>query len=150
MLGLIFGTGYSPRPESWLPYVFTSPKEVAETGLDTDGLAVLDSCHDVIDSIPTLMRDEKAQKEGNELLAAVAGKLVVELADNSRFLDVCESFRYGVMSYANEQAIPREVETQREIRKIGDDTQKYLRYLELTAKRTNSIAFTIPRRRWFH
>jgi hypothetical protein len=133
MLGLVFGTGYSPRPESWLPYVFTSPKEVAETGLDTDGLAVLDSCHDVIDSIPTLMRDEKAQKEGNE-----------------RFLDVCESFRYGVMSYANEQAIPREVETQREIRKIGDDTQKYLRYLELTAKRTNSIAFTIPRRRWFH
>jgi len=29
-------------------------------------------------------------------------------------------------------------------------TQKYQRYLELTAKRTNSITFTIPRRRWFH
>jgi hypothetical protein len=56
----------------------------------------LDNCPDVIDSIPKLMRDEKniedAQKEGNEL-----------------FLDVCESFRYGVMSYASEQATPREV-----------------------------------------
>jgi len=60
------------------------------------------------------MRDEKniesAQKEGNEL-----------------FLDVCESFRYGVMSYASEQGIPREVEIQREIQKIGDNTQKYIR-----------------------
>jgi hypothetical protein len=66
------------------------------TLLDTDGLAVLDNCPDVIDSIPKLMRDEKniedAQKEGNEL-----------------FLDVCESFRYGVMSYASEQIVPREV-----------------------------------------
>src|SRR6516225_1833802 len=63
------------------------------TLLDTDGLAVLDNCVDVIDSIPKLMRDEKnvedAQKEGNEL-----------------FLDVCESFRYGVMSYGSEQATP--------------------------------------------
>ena len=66
------------------------------TLFDTGGLAVLDSCEDVIDSIPKLMRDEKniedAQKEGYEL-----------------FLDVCESFRYGVMSYASEQAIPREL-----------------------------------------
>ena len=33
MLGLVFGTGYSPRPESWLPYVFTSPEEAAEAGI---------------------------------------------------------------------------------------------------------------------
>ena len=63
------------------------------TLLDTDGLAVLDSCPDVIDSIPKLMRDEKniedAQKEGHEL-----------------FLDVCEAFRYGAMSYASEQVTP--------------------------------------------
>ena len=107
------------------------------TLLDTDGVAVLDNCVDVIDAVPKLMRDEKnvedAQKEGNEL-----------------FLDVCESFRYGVMSYGSEQATPREVLIQREIMSIQDNTQKYLRYLELTAKRTNSIAFTIPRRRWFH
>jgi len=49
---------------------------------------------DVIDSIPKLLRDEKniedAHKEGNEL-----------------FLDVCESFRYGVMSYLSEQVNPR-------------------------------------------
>jgi len=67
---------------------------------------VLDTCPDVIDSIPKLMRDEKniedAQKEGNEL-----------------FLDVCESFRYGVMSYASEQAVPREVLVQREIMSIN-------------------------------
>ena len=107
------------------------------TLLDTDGLAVLDNCPDVIDSIPKLMRDEKniedAQKEGNEL-----------------YLDVCESFRYGVMSYGSEQAIPREVEIQREIMSIKDNTQKYQRYLELTAKRASDIAFTIPRgRRWW-
>ena len=91
-------------------------------------------CPDVIDSIPKLMRDEKniedAQKEGNEL-----------------FLDVCESFCYSVMSYGSEQTIPREVQIQREIMSIKDNTQKYQRYLELTAKRTNSIAFTIPRGR---
>jgi hypothetical protein len=73
---------------------------------------VLDNCPDVIDSISKLMRDEKniedEQKEGNEL-----------------FLDVCESFRYGVMSYANEQGIPREVEIQRIIQAIPDNTQKY-------------------------
>jgi len=39
---------------------------------------------------------------------------------------------------------------QREIMSIKDNTQKYMRYLELTAKRTNSVAFTIPRRWWFH
>jgi hypothetical protein len=39
---------------------------------------------------------------------------------------------------------------QREIMSITDNTQKYLRYLELTARRTNNIAFTIPRgRRWW-
>ena len=107
------------------------------TLLDTDGVAVLDNCVDVIDSIPKLMRDEKniedAQKEGNEL-----------------FLDVCESFRYGVISYASEQAIPREVLMQHEIQKITSNTQKYMRYLELTARQANSITFTIPRRRWFH
>jgi hypothetical protein len=32
-LGLVFGTGHSPRPESWLPYVFTSPEEAAEAGV---------------------------------------------------------------------------------------------------------------------
>ena len=58
-----------------------------------------------------------------------------------------ESFRYGVMSYGSEQAIPREVEMQRIIQAIPDNTLKYQRYLELTAKRTNSIAFTIPRGR---
>ena len=105
------------------------------TLLDTDGVAVLDNCVDVIDSIPKLMRDEKnvedAQKEGNEL-----------------FLDVCESFRYGVMSYASEQGIPREVQMQREIMAISDNTLKYHCYLELTAKRASDIVFTIPRRRW--
>jgi hypothetical protein len=51
------------------------------------------------------------------------------------------------MSYGSEQATPREVLIQREIMAIKDNTQKYQRYLELTAKRTNSIAFTIPRGR---
>jgi hypothetical protein len=51
---------------------------------------------------------------------------------------------------ANEQAIPREVEIQREIMAIKDNTAKYQRYLELTAKQANSITFTIPRRQWFH
>jgi len=61
-----------------------------------------------------------------------------------------ESFRYGVMSYASEEGTPREVLMQREIQTIPSNTQKYIRYLELTAKRTNSIAFTIPRgRRWW-
>ena len=82
---------------------------------------MLDNCPDVIDSIPKLMRDEKniedAQKEGHEL-----------------FLDVCESLCDGVMSYASELATLREVETQREIMSIKDDTQKYQRYLELSSR----------------
>ena len=106
------------------------------TLLDTDGLAVLDNCPDVIDSIPKLMRDEKniedAHKEGNDL-----------------FLDVCESFRYGVMSYGSEQSTPREVELQRIIQAIPDNTQKYQRYLELISRpRLADIVFAIPRRRW--
>ena len=46
---------------------------------------------------------EDAHKEGNKL-----------------FLDVCESFRYGVMSYGSEQSTPREVEMQRIIQAIAD------------------------------
>jgi hypothetical protein len=99
--------------------VFTSPEATEASGFATEGVAVLDNCQDVIDSIPKLMRDEK---------------------------NTDDTAKKG----ANEQTIPREVETQREIQKITSNTQKYLRYLELTAKRASDIAFTIPRRRWFH
>src|SRR5215469_2495618 len=130
MLGLVFGTGHSPRPESWLPYVFTSPEEAAEaTGFAAEGVAVLDNCQDVIDSIPKLRRDEMnledAAKERNRLL-----------------VDVSESTRHGVMSYASEQAVPREVEMQRIIQAIPDNTLKYQRYLELTAKRASETSFS--------
>jgi hypothetical protein len=106
------------------------------TLFDTDGLAVLDNCQDVIDSIPKLMRDEKniedAQKEGHEL-----------------FLDVCESFRYGVMSYGSEQGTPKEVLIQREIQAIPSNTEKYIRWLQLTSRPPAAdIVITIPRRRW--
>jgi hypothetical protein len=67
------------------------------------------------------MRDEKniedAQAQGNEL-----------------FLDVCESFRYGMMSYTTEQLTPRDVQMQRRIQKIEDPTQKYIEYLRLSSK----------------
>ena len=73
-----------------------------------------------------------------------------KMGDNELFLDVCESFRYGVMSYGSEQVIPREVEMQRIIQAIPDNTQKYQRYLELTSRNpANDLVFTIPRRRWF-
>jgi len=55
------------------------------------------------------------------------------------------------MSYGSEQATPREVLIQREIISIKDNTAKYQRYLELSSRpRLADIAFTIPRRRWFH
>jgi hypothetical protein len=38
------------------------------------------------------------------------------------------------MSYANEQGVPREVEMQRIIQAIPDNTQKYQRYLELSSR----------------
>jgi hypothetical protein len=79
--------------------VFTSPEEAAEAaGFDTEGVAVLDNCEDVVDSIPKLMRDEKSTEDTTK-------------------------------EGANEQAIPREVEIQREIQKITSNTQKYIRYL---------------------
>jgi|SRR5215471_7579030 len=106
-------------------------KQQLTTMFDTDNVAVLDNCPDVIDSIPKLMRDEKniedAQKEGHEL-----------------FLDVCESFRYGVMSYANEQAVPREVEIQREIMSIQDNTLKYQVNQALTRQTTANTATGAP------
>jgi hypothetical protein len=125
-----------PRPESWFPSVFTWPEGAAEAGgLDTEDVAVFDNSQDVMMSIPKLQHDEanaeNAPKEGDEL-----------------FADVCESLRYRVMSYSCEQVTPREVPIQREIQKITSNTQKYQRYLELTAKQSNSITFTIPRGRW--
>lgn len=107
------------------------------TLLDTDGIAVLSHCRDVIESIPALQRDEKdiedAQKEGNDL-----------------FLDVCESFRYGVMSYATAQKVPHEVVMQERIKGITDPTQKYMEYLRLSAQRraADDISFTITPRRY--
>ena len=106
------------------------------TLLDTDGIAVLANCRDVIESIPQLQRDDKeledAQAEGNEL-----------------FLDVCESWRYGVMSYASHQAPPREVQMQERIKKIEDPTQKYMEYLRLSSRPAgaDAVAFTLNRRR---
>jgi len=91
------------------------------TLLDTEGVAVLASCRDVVDSIPRLMRSEKdiedAEKEGDEL-----------------FLDVCESFRYGLMSHASQAPIPRDVANQERIKAIKDPTQKYMEYLRLSSK----------------
>jgi hypothetical protein len=104
------------------------------TMLDTEGVAVLNSCRDVIDSIPKLMRSEKeredAEKEGDDL-----------------FLDVCESFRYGLMSYASTAPIPRDVANQEHIKAIKDPTQKYMEYLRMTAKPAISdIVIPIPPR----
>jgi len=81
--------------------------------------AVLDNCRDMIDSIPKLQRDEKdiedAQKEGSE-----------------PFLDVCESIPLWRDELRSEQGTPRKVLIQREIMSIKDNTQKCIRYLQLT------------------
>jgi hypothetical protein len=116
--------------------VFTSPEAAEASGFAAEGVAVLDNRQDVIDSIPKLQRDETnledRVKEGNEL-----------------FLDVCESFRYGVMSYGREQGTPKEVLLQRKIQAIPSNTEKYIRWLQLTSRPpTADIVFTIPRRRW--
>lgn len=112
--------------------------QLMSTLFDTEGVVVLDTCCDVIESIPKLQRDPKkledAIKEGNEL-----------------YLDVCESFRYGVMSYATENAIPREFAIQERIRKIEDPTAKYMEYLRLTAKPAGvEGAVHLPSRAWKH
>lgn len=104
------------------------------TMLDTDELAVLNSCTDTIESIPKLMRSEKdpedAEKEGNDL-----------------FLDVCESLRYGVMSYADKAPIPEEVLIDARIKAIKDPTAKYMEYLRLTSRSASSdVVVAIPPR----
>jgi len=104
------------------------------TLLDTEGVAVLASCRDVVDSLPKLMRSEKdvedAEKEGDDL-----------------FLDVCESFRYGLMSYATTAPIPRDVANQERIQAIKDPTAKYMEYLRITAKpQIDDIVIPIPAR----
>jgi phage terminase large subunit len=104
------------------------------TLLDTEGVGVLNTCRDVIDSLPKLMRSEKepedAEKEGDEL-----------------FLDVCESFRYGLMSYASTAPIPREVANQERIKAIKDNTAKYMEYLRLSAQNAQSdVVLNIPSR----
>jgi Phage terminase large subunit len=119
-IGDVFGKYDIPRPErannrridGW---------RLCYTLLDTEGVAVLNTCRDVLDSLPKLMRSEKeiedAEKEGDEL-----------------FLDVCESFRYGLMSYATTAPIPRDVANQERIKAIKDPTQKYQEYLRITSK----------------
>ena len=104
------------------------------TMLDMEGVAVLASCRDVVDSIPKLMRSEKdaedAEKEGNDL-----------------FLDVCESFRYGLMSYATTAPIPRDVANQERIKAIKDPTAKYMEYLRIMSKpAVSDIVIPIPPR----
>lgn len=104
------------------------------TLLDTENLIVLDTCTDTIESIPKLMRDDKnpedAEKEGNEL-----------------FLDVCESLRYGCMSYASKAPIPDEVKLEERLMKIKDPTSRYMEYLRLTSKPPSSdVLLDIPGR----
>ena len=76
----------------------------------------------MIDSICKLQRNEKnfAQKESNDF-----------------FRGVCESLRYGLMSYACEQDNPREVLMLRAIQKIGDNHTKAHTVLELNPEASN-------------
>lgn len=109
--------------------------QLMTTLFDTSGVVVVNSCRDVIESVPKLQRDPKkledAIKEGNEL-----------------FLDVCESFRYGVMSYADENAIPRDVQVDERIKAIKDPTAKYMEYLRITSKpAATDIQVPVPPRR---
>ena len=133
-LGDVFANHDLPRPErannrrvdGW---------RLTYTLLDTEGVAVLNTCRDVIESIPKLMRSEKdhedAEKEGNDL-----------------FLDVCESFRYGLMSYAATAPIPRDVAIQEEIKAIKDNTQKYMAYLRMTSRQAaDDVAIPMPSRK---
>jgi hypothetical protein len=104
------------------------------TLFDTSEIAVLDTCTDTIESIPKLMRSEKdpedAEKEGDDL-----------------FLDVCESFRYGVMSYADKVPIPEDVLIDERIKAIKDPTAKYMEYLRLTSRQAGSdLLLPIPPR----
>jgi hypothetical protein len=105
------------------------------TMLDTGEFAVLDSCTDLIESIPKLMRSEKdpedAEKEGNDL-----------------FLDVCESMRYGLMSYASKAPVPEDVMIAERLATIKDPTARYMEYLRLTSRaQGQGIALPIPPRR---
>jgi hypothetical protein len=105
------------------------------TMLDTGEFAVLDSCTDLIESIPKLMRSEKdpedAEKEGNDL-----------------FLDVCESLRYGLMSYASKAPVPEDVIIAERLATIKDPTARYMEYLRLTSRaQGQGIALPIPPRR---
>jgi phage terminase large subunit len=104
------------------------------TLLDTSEFAVLDTCTDTIESIPKLMRSEKdpedAEKEGDDL-----------------FLDVCESLRYGLMSYADKAPIPEDVLIDERIKAIKDPTAKYMEYLRLTSRQAGSdLVLPIPPR----
>lgn len=104
------------------------------TMLDTENLILLDTCTDTIESIPKLMRDEKdpedAEKEGNDL-----------------FLDVCESLRYGCMSYASTEPVPDDVRLEERLSKIKNPTARYMEYLRLTSQPDSSnIVLPIPPR----
>jgi hypothetical protein len=109
--------------------------QLCSTAFDTDSVIVLDTCRDVIESIPKLQRDPKkmedAIKEGNEL-----------------FLDVCESFRYGMMGMADENSIPREIAIQERIKAISNPTAKYMEYLRLSSQKGGgNVTVLIPPRR---
>jgi phage terminase large subunit len=132
-MGDVFVESKLPRPErannsrvdGW---------RLTYTLLDTDELAILDTCTDTIESIPKLMRSEKdpedAEKEGSDL-----------------FLDVCEAFRYGVMSYAAKAPIPEDVLIDERIKSIKDPTAKYMEYLRLTSQPSRSdVVLPIPPR----
>ena len=105
------------------------------TLLDTETLIFLDTCRDSIESIPKLQRDPKhledAIKEGNEL-----------------HLDVCEMIRYACMSYADANAIPKDIVHDRYIKSIPDNTHKMMEHLRLTAqKQQPDFILNVPGRR---
>lgn len=130
-MGDVFAENSLPRPsrannsrvDGW---------RLTYTLFDLEDLAVMSSCTDTIESIPKLMRDEKdpedAEKEGSDL-----------------YLDVCESLRYGVMSYASAQPVPAEVEMEEELKKIKDPTARYIRYLQLNARQKSGLAVPVPK-----
>ena len=107
---------------------------LAFTLLDTEGFSVSSNCRDLIESIPQLMRDEKdledAASEGNEL-----------------YLDVCESMRYGLMSYFNPRKKPQHIVDDETIRAIPDNTWKMMEHLRQQARpATNELAVNVPAR----
>lgn len=100
------------------------------------GLLISDKCDELIEAIPTLMRDESRVED-------------VRKFPGQRSDGIYDALRYALKSQLDAEAVPFDVQRQRILQQCGTNQERFFTDLTLKAKKGSGTGITFGRRRRF-